>query len=352
MKEKRLQVFVSSTFTDLQEERQAAVSAILKAGHIPAGMELFTAGDKSQWATIREWIDMSDVYMLILGGRYGSIDPLSGKSYTELEYDYAVEKSKPLFAVVIEDSALDAKVQSAGKSVLELDNPKQLAAFRTKVLSNISSFFSDERDVKLCVFETLPRFASNPDLVGWIPGNLASDPGPLLDQIKRLTTENDDLRAKLNAATAKEANGEQGMMDLVKILKNKKISVPGKALNRDHPWDTDVFTFIFANRNAVISGATNAANVGAVGEFIYFHVCSVLFTHGLMQNKPVAGGKYRMYELTPLGARFFAFLDKQELKITEKQPDAVLAVEVNEESVEAPSTKKAPTKTRRKKEPS
>ena len=61
---KKLQVFVSSTYTDLIEERQAAVQAILDAGHIPAGMELFKAG-KSQMKTIRKWIDDSDVYMLI-----------------------------------------------------------------------------------------------------------------------------------------------------------------------------------------------------------------------------------------------------------------------------------------------
>jgi len=45
---KRLQVFVSSTYTDMLPERQAAVESILKAGHIPAGMELFTAGDQTQ----------------------------------------------------------------------------------------------------------------------------------------------------------------------------------------------------------------------------------------------------------------------------------------------------------------
>ncbi len=89
---KKLQVFVSSTYLDLREERQAAVEAILKAGHIPAGMELFTAGSDSQLDTIQRWIDESDVYMLILGGRYGSLDPKTALSYTELEYDYAVNK--------------------------------------------------------------------------------------------------------------------------------------------------------------------------------------------------------------------------------------------------------------------
>ena len=48
---KKLQVFVSSTYNDLKEERQAAVEAILKAGHIPAGMELFAAGNDSQLQT-------------------------------------------------------------------------------------------------------------------------------------------------------------------------------------------------------------------------------------------------------------------------------------------------------------
>lgn len=54
---KKLQVFVSSTYTDLLEERQAAVQAILTAGHIPAGMELFAAGDEAQMDVIKRWID-------------------------------------------------------------------------------------------------------------------------------------------------------------------------------------------------------------------------------------------------------------------------------------------------------
>jgi Domain of unknown function (DUF4062) len=75
---KKLQVFVSSTFTDLIHERQAAVEAILTAGHIPAGMELFTAGDESQMEVIKQWIDESDAYLLILGGRYGKREDLVG----------------------------------------------------------------------------------------------------------------------------------------------------------------------------------------------------------------------------------------------------------------------------------
>lgn len=55
-------------FSDLKQERQATVETILVAGHMPAGMEWFAAGDESQLEVIRKWIDDSDVYMLILGG--------------------------------------------------------------------------------------------------------------------------------------------------------------------------------------------------------------------------------------------------------------------------------------------
>jgi tetratricopeptide (TPR) repeat protein len=41
---RKLQIFVSSTYSDLKGERQAAVEAILRSGNIPAGMELFAAG--------------------------------------------------------------------------------------------------------------------------------------------------------------------------------------------------------------------------------------------------------------------------------------------------------------------
>jgi hypothetical protein len=138
---RKLEVFVSSTFLDLQHERRAACEAILKLGHIPVGMELFAAGDKPPVEVIKKCIDDSDIYMLILGGRYGSIEPISGLGYTEFEYDYAVKAGKPTFSIVIDEAALERKVKKIGISAIERNNPAPLAGFRSKVLENISSFF-------------------------------------------------------------------------------------------------------------------------------------------------------------------------------------------------------------------
>ncbi len=165
---KKLQVFVSSTFTDLQLERQAAVEAILAAGHIPAGMELFAAGDESQMEVIKQWIDESDIYLLILGGRYGTVEGTSGKSYIHLEYEYALSVQKPLFACVITDAAVERRVKSDGTAVIERENPQKLKAFRAEVLSRVSKFWDDPKDIKIIVTEKLSHLARRPELRGWV----------------------------------------------------------------------------------------------------------------------------------------------------------------------------------------
>ena len=78
--DKRYQVFVSSTFEDLREERAAVIGALLQIDCFPAGMELFPAADDDSLTLIRSVIDDSDYYLIILGGRYGTLDNATGKS--------------------------------------------------------------------------------------------------------------------------------------------------------------------------------------------------------------------------------------------------------------------------------
>jgi nucleoside 2-deoxyribosyltransferase len=196
---KRLQVFVSSTYTDLIAERQAAVEAILTAGHIPAGMELFAAGDESQLEAIKQWIDESDVYLMILGGRYGSIESDSGKSYTHLEYDYAVSKGKPLFACVVNEQAQEARVKLHGTSVVEQHEPKKLREFRNLVTGKLVRFWDDHKDIKITIGETLAQFARRPELVGWTRQSPDLDIPQLAAEIARLSQENSALRTQLTA---------------------------------------------------------------------------------------------------------------------------------------------------------
>lgn len=174
---KKLQVFVSSTYTDLIEERQAAVKAILDAGHIPAGMELFKAG-KSQMETIHKWIDESDVYMLILGGRYGSIEEESGLSYTELEYRYALSKNMPVFAIVLDESFLFTKAASYGKdAIFEKYNKDKYNDFLSLIKSNIVKFVENKDKISYSIHSHLNSILldNNYNLIGWVRNDISSD---------------------------------------------------------------------------------------------------------------------------------------------------------------------------------
>src|SRR5262249_61419108 len=95
--EKRYQVFVSSTYKDLIEERQQVFQALLWLDCFPCGMELFPASNKEVWEAIRSLIKQCDYYIVVVGGKYGSVDE-DGVSYTEKEFTFAVEEGIPVLA--------------------------------------------------------------------------------------------------------------------------------------------------------------------------------------------------------------------------------------------------------------
>lgn len=77
---KEYQFFISSTYEDLKEEHNKAIRAILTLNQFPIGMEMFSAADDNRWKIIKEAIDSSDFYILIIGNRYGSIEETTGIS--------------------------------------------------------------------------------------------------------------------------------------------------------------------------------------------------------------------------------------------------------------------------------
>lgn len=152
---KKLQVFISSTYTDLIEERQVAIQAILDAGHTPAGMEFFNVDNESQFKTICRRIDESDVYMLILGGHYGSINKASGLSYTELEYRYALSKNMPVFAIVLDENFLFTKASSYDKHFVLNSDTHQYNRFKSFLLSRIVKTVKNITELKISIISIL-----------------------------------------------------------------------------------------------------------------------------------------------------------------------------------------------------
>ena len=97
--QRRFEVFVSLYLTgDLREARQRVTMTLLECDAFPTGMEIFPATDDDAWTLIRRIIDGCDYYLLVIAGKYGSVNETSSLSYTEMEYDYAVSAGKPVMA--------------------------------------------------------------------------------------------------------------------------------------------------------------------------------------------------------------------------------------------------------------
>lgn len=324
--DRKLQIFISSTYKDLIEERQAAVGAILKAGHIPAGMELFRAGDTSQWETIKRWIDESDVYMLILGGRYGSVEPISGKSYTQLEFEYAEEMKKPLFSVVITDEFLERKVRSSGTEVIEREKGAELAQFRNTVLSKMCAFFSDLKDIKLAVHETIPDLLQRYKCTGWVSGKMLDEAEIALEEAIRLRDENKNLKQEnkeltLKLEKEKQTRSNSRFMDnseaeLIKAsLEKITLEIPSNIewvdKNGYHIGSLNLLVIFSVVKDKLAIGVYNNMGMSDLDKFIYFDVAPKLQILGLSTTEKVNGVQYRRAYLTKSGEQFLAYMHTQ-----------------------------------------
>jgi hypothetical protein len=190
--ERKHQVFVSSTYKDLIEERKQVIHALLELDCIPAGMEMFPATDEDAWSLIKEIIDGSDYYILIIAGLYGSTND-EGISYTELEYDYALSVKKPIIAFLHSD------IENIAASKTERSEKKQkkLQFFREKVEGKHCKFWNSPEDLGGKVSRSLVQLRKKHPSDGWVPGKYAADER-MLRELERLRIRIAELELEAN----------------------------------------------------------------------------------------------------------------------------------------------------------
>lgn len=166
--EKKYQIFISSTFEDLKEERKKVQDAILSMYHFPIGMEMFSAADEEQWKIIKETIDSSDYYVLIVANRYGTIIKKGrdkGISYTEKEYKYAKSKNIPILAFVIDKSV----PRSENKRETSIESQKKLSKFIEEIRTGrMVPEWKTADELVLQVMNSLNKQIAKNKRPGWI----------------------------------------------------------------------------------------------------------------------------------------------------------------------------------------
>jgi hypothetical protein len=232
--EKRYQVFVSSTFADLQEERSRVIQTVMELDCIPAGMELFPAADEEQLAFIKRVIDDCDYYIVIVGGRYGSTTA-DGVSFTEKEYEYALERGLRVMAFLHQDP----KALPMSKSEADSAGRERLEAFRQRLAEGrLVKFWSTAEALPGLVAMSLAKTIKTFPAQGWVRAS-AEPREELLAEIADLRRKNEAQAAKLRElqpALVPSLSDLASLDDSISISGTNYIGQSGQRNRRKTTW--------------------------------------------------------------------------------------------------------------------
>ena len=227
----KYQIFVSSTYEDLKGERDAVIKAILEMGHIPVGMEMFSAADEEQWKLIARHIQESDYYVVLVAHRYGST--IEGVSYTEKEYDFAVGQGIPTLGFVIAESAAWPSTRREDAALQEIKK------FKAKIQQRLVAFWTSADDLSGKVAISLGKQFMVTPRPGWVRATEAIDPS-VVNELSRLVEENRRLREDLErirlAEQSVQAPGLDQSIRLVIDVNEKANRGPSKKANVEIAW--------------------------------------------------------------------------------------------------------------------
>jgi hypothetical protein len=179
------------------------MQALLELDCIPVGMELFPAADDDQWTLIKRLIDDCDYYILIVGGRYGSVNS-EGISYTQMEYEYAIEKGIPVISF-LHKKPDDIPV---GKSESEKALKKKLEDFKKIAQQKMCKYYESPLELGSVVSRSLVRLIKDKPQPGWVKATyLPSEDST--KEILELTKQVENLKIELEKTKTKAPEGTE-----------------------------------------------------------------------------------------------------------------------------------------------
>lgn len=232
MSDKKYQIFVSSTYTDLIDTRKKVIDAILRLEHFPVGMEWFSASGEEQWEIIENELKTTDYYILILGQRYGTLNS-EGIGYTEKEYNYAREMGIPVLSFVRNENAPYTNDEREEKR----DGQKRIKLFREKVLKeSMVDFWETPEELVSKVLVALNKQIKRTKRTGWVRGDQAMS-ADMANELVRLSKENSELREKLSNLQVNERKPNFELLINNQRVLNLKVKDRDKIVSYFEPID-------------------------------------------------------------------------------------------------------------------
>lgn len=167
--DRKYSVFLSSTFEDLKDVRKDVMLRLFMNGYMVNGMESFGARSQRSWKVIQESIRDSDLFVVIIAGRYGSIVDEEDISFTEKEYNYAVAQGLPVLSFIRNENKILAINYDEGKK------RKKLNDFTDRIKKNrLVTIWNESEDLQVSIVDSLRReIDADGTISGWVKSTRA-----------------------------------------------------------------------------------------------------------------------------------------------------------------------------------
>jgi len=178
MLDKRYQVFISTSGSEMQPERIILSQTLVGMGFFSWGLE---QRNPLSTAFARRQIDDCDYVVILLGSQYGE-QSVSGVGYMHLEYIYAVTKQKPIIVFMHDDPASrETSLHDAKAELREKFND-----FRKLLQNEVDQVFTYRslRDLEMAVRLNMPQMLERYPVTGWVRPQNAQALHDEIDQLK------------------------------------------------------------------------------------------------------------------------------------------------------------------------
>lgn len=249
-----MKFFLSSTYEDLKGMRQVAINTLEALCCEVEAMEYFEASTRTNKEVCLRKLAESDLIIGIYGRRYGSIDPETGISFTEIEYDEARRLNKPILGFVLEvneserdprETVFIQKIFATGVLCAKVDKKKD---FVVKLNDSLREYFKgldgyDYAGIWNDIIEAQNRVAAKLGIF------MHNGEGDVDDALNQLYAISDDFVKAIDS-------GDKETADTIEI--KFKTIVAYLKLNRlkdrllHEPWSEELRQEIFAARDEYI----------------------------------------------------------------------------------------------------
>ncbi len=147
-------VFISSVGEECSLFREAATKAALRAHFLPIRLETWSAEDRNSCDACKNHLSRCNVMILILTDRYGSVHFNSEKSYTEMEYDTALELKIPVLAFIAQNPTLTT-------DRIDPEDLARIKKFRDRLGDKIQGRFQAPERLETLILQSLHEWRND-----------------------------------------------------------------------------------------------------------------------------------------------------------------------------------------------